>query len=120
MVKRLWLLSLAAYSGFIFYLSDQSSLPVPTLFLHQDKLFHATAYGGLAFLAINYFKYQSRSFQQALFVSFVFCTLYGLSDEWHQSFVEGRVADVFDWLADCAGVLIVLLAYKNLERRREV
>jgi VanZ family protein len=30
--------------------------------------------------------------------------LYGASDEWHQMYVPGRFADVFDWIADVVGV----------------
>jgi len=32
-----------------------------------------------------------------------FCSLYGLSDEWHQSFVVGRESDTADWVADTIG-----------------
>jgi VanZ family protein len=46
-------------------------------------------------------------------LSIAFCSLYGLSDEWHQSFVVGREADSADWLADTSGsVLVILLLYK--------
>ena len=31
---------------------------------------------------------------------------YAVSDEWHQSFVPGRSADVLDWYADAAGALL--------------
>jgi VanZ family protein len=33
-------------------------------------------------------------------------TLYGVSDEFHQSFVPGRTPDVMDIMADCAGACI--------------
>ena len=41
-------------------------------------------------------------------VSLSFCSLYGASDEWHQSFVPGRDADILDWLADTLGASIAL------------
>ncbi|PCI21420.1 MAG: teicoplanin resistance protein VanZ [Piscirickettsiaceae bacterium] len=100
---------LIGYSGFIYYLSDQSSLPTPTLFAHQDKLFHATAYGILGFFAIGYFSRVLTKYRLALIVAFVFSAMYGASDEWHQSFVEGREADVYDWLADMFGAALLLL-----------
>lgn len=42
-------------------------------------------------------------------VSISYCSLYGVSDEWHQSFVVGRQADIYDWLADTLGASIALL-----------
>jgi VanZ family protein len=46
-------------------------------------------------------------------VSTVFCSLYGISDEWHQSFVMGRYFDIGDWLADTSGAgLGMFLLYK--------
>ena len=32
--------------------------------------------------------------------------VYGLSDEWHQMYVPGRVPDLADWLADVVGLLV--------------
>jgi len=32
--------------------------------------------------------------------------LYGVLDEWHQSFVPGRVVSVADWAADIIGVVL--------------
>ncbi len=32
--------------------------------------------------------------------------LYGVSDEWHQMYVPGRVPDVADWLADVMGLVV--------------
>ena len=36
----------------------------------------------------------------------LFSALYGLSDEFHQSFVEGRVSDVVDLIANTIGAFI--------------
>ena len=36
--------------------------------------------------------------------------LYGLTDEWHQSFVPGREVSALDWLADLCGVTLGYLA----------
>ena len=36
--------------------------------------------------------------------------LYAASDEWHQAYVPGRFADIFDWLTDLAGALLGALA----------
>jgi len=114
-LRFFWLLLVIAYSAFIFYLSDQPSLAVPALFPQQDKLLHAIAYGVLAFLALNYLKHQPLTFNAALVYSFFYCALYGVSDEWHQSFIDGRQADVFDWLADCSGALFLLISVKGLQ-----
>jgi hypothetical protein len=46
-------------------------------------------------------------------------TLYGVSDEAHQSFVPGRSPDRFDVLADCAGAaLAVMLSVAAVRARR--
>lgn len=36
-------------------------------------------------------------------VSFVFCMLYAVSDEYHQTFIQGRSGSITDVLIDCAG-----------------
>ena len=79
------------------------------LFPHQDKLFHATAYGILGFFAIGYFSRVLANYQLALIIAFVFAAVFGATDEWHQSFVEGREADVLDWLADMIGCSFIIV-----------
>jgi VanZ family protein len=39
--------------------------------------------------------------------SIFFGVIYALSDEIHQSFVPGRSADIFDFIADCIGVVMI-------------
>lgn len=71
------------------------------------------AYAGLAYLAVNYFQYHLDCCKQAKIVSVLFCALYGLSDEWHQSFVEGRDADIYDWFADMLGAVLLVLVVRK-------
>ncbi len=44
-----------------------------------------------------------------IIVSLCFCSLYGATDEWHQSYIPGREADIADWLADIAGATLALI-----------
>ncbi|WP_232710422.1 VanZ family protein [Mariprofundus aestuarium] len=109
-----WGLLLTCYCGLIFYLSSRSMLPVPDLFSMQDKLIHAAAYALMALLfwnaGRNYVTAHSHfTLEKLLLVTVVFCALYGASDEWHQSFVAGRDASLFDWLADTLGALLLTL-----------
>ena len=39
----------------------------------------------------------------ALILAMVWASLYGASDEFHQSFVPGRHVEIADWLADTLG-----------------
>ncbi len=93
---------LLAYCGFLYWLSDQSYLPVPLDFPQQDKLNHTIAYGLMALLAWRCFAHWLPSPLPLALSTSVFCIAYGFSDEWHQSFVPGRSADAWDWLTDSA------------------
>lgn len=96
-------MALIGYCGFIFWLSDQERLPAPHLFDNEDKLHHFTAYAVMAVLAWRTFRHRLRSRTALFLASAVFCSLYGISDEWHQSFIVGRESSALDWLADTAG-----------------
>ena len=113
MIKILDFTLLIFYCLFIYWLSDQPSLPAPMWFEHQDKLHHAGAYSIMGLLAWRSFKHLVRSPIILALLSIAFCSLYGLSDEWHQSFVVGRESDSADWVADTSGsILAILLLYK--------
>jgi VanZ family protein len=47
-------------------------------------------------------------------------SLYGASDEVHQSFVPGRAADPLDWVADSAGAVAGVLVFNLIHSRRRV
>ena len=118
LIRSLALLSAFLWMAALYYLSDQPSLPAPQLFPHQDKLMHATAYAILAALLLLSMPLRTAGFtrHQALTAT-ALASLYGISDEFHQSFVPGRDADVFDWLADSSGALISTLLLVWLTRR---
>jgi len=99
---------LFAYCGLVFWLSDQPSLPVPPLFPQQDKFAHFAIYALMGWFSWRMLIHWPLRRLNIALASLVFCSLYGLSDEWHQSFVPGRDADVWDWFADFTGALMSL------------
>ena len=113
MIRLSWWLATLGWCGLIYYLSDQSSLPAPLPFPHQDKLMHATAYAVMAGLFWQVWRQHITPASVYLPVVVVLCcSLYGISDEWHQSFVAGRDSSIGDWLADTAGALLLASFYR--------
>lgn len=101
----------ALWAAFLFVLSSR---PVPggPLPGQWDKVAHVAAYFILgALLAIA----TDRSGLSPL-VAIGLGIAYGISDEFHQSFVPGRVVDGFDLLADTVGVIAGVLLYRYLRR----
>jgi VanZ family protein len=99
---------LILYCSFIYWLSSKSAIPMPMLFLHQDKLHHLGAYFMMGVLAWRCFRLFLSKLRLVGLCSVIFCSIYGISDEWHQSFVEGRTADILDWVADTVGAVIAI------------
>ena len=95
----------------------QSALPsaVHTSFLPGlDKLLHALAYGLLAALwcrALATWPLEGRPAAAIAAAAVILAALYGLSDEIHQAFVPGRMADPWDWMADGFGAAIGAAAW---------
>ena len=54
--------------------------------------------------------------------AWLICTVYGATDEFHQSFVPGRTMALDDWVADTTGagaaILCLVLVARVLRRRR--
>jgi VanZ family protein len=114
MLKYFDALALLFYCSVIFWLSHQPSLPLPMLFEYQDKLHHFTAYFIMGLLAWRNFRHFVKLPYLLAIISIVFCSLYGVSDEWHQSFVEGRTSDSMDWLADTVGATVAIFLLTRL------
>lgn len=107
--------------GTIFTLSAQ---PGDTLYLPPlpsiDKLAHAVVYGVLAATTIFAFtaQYKEKKPRAVLAVTSVFCCCFGISDEFHQYFVPGRMPSGFDVLADTCGALAICLYWAGARKHR--
>jgi VanZ family protein len=99
------LLPAALYAAVIFYLSSQAHplAFLPPEVLLQDKLLHLLEYAALAALLVPGLRLVGVPVRATLLAAVGLASLYGLSDEFHQSFVPGRDADVLDWVADTSG-----------------
>lgn len=49
----------------------------------------------------------------------IFCLLYGVSDEFHQSFVPGRTATAIDLVADVLGATLAVTLWLAFDRIRK-
>ncbi len=108
--------------GIIFFLSHQPGdslyvLPVPGF----DKLAHMAIYGALATAVLYAFhsgtnKSRDRAVSLVL-VTVCICILYGIGDEYHQSFISGRFASFADIMADTLGAAAVTAVWFLWNRR---
>jgi VanZ family protein len=91
------------YMSFIFFLSSESD-PLPTVtHLFWDKALHATGYSLLAALVVRACTGEGWPWGLAWIMGIVAASAYGVTDEFHQSFVVGRDSEVLDWVADTVG-----------------
>ncbi len=104
----------AAWAALLFLLSSLSDPPGPEALPYGDKLAHFIAYAVLGVL-LGFGRERSHAPHLLLLA---LGALYGVTDEWHQSFVPGRVPDWADWLADAAGLLTGYTAFVRARAAR--
>jgi len=111
-------LPLIAYCLFIYI---QSSYPSPESlpsFEFSDKLLHFAAYTVMGILF--YRAYQTlpikNNIQLLLLLSLISASLYGISDEIHQSFVPERDGSLLDVVADVLGAVCGVYVYHRWVR----
>lgn len=98
-----------AVMGTIFYLShipgDNLEYQMP---LHADKIAHGLAYALLATASLHALTPLAKKIGLAgvALIAVLICVIYGVGDEFHQSFVPGRSPSHADVLADFAGGLL--------------
>ncbi|NNJ94423.1 MAG: VanZ family protein [Halobacteria archaeon] len=106
------------WAALIYYLSDQPSVDIAPMFSHQDKLLHLAAYFVLGFFIMGALRKSPAGYRLPQIIGVTLLTaLYGLLDEYHQSFVPGRNPALGDALADLAGGLLGALFMYLLARR---
>ena len=102
-----------AWAAVIFGLSAQPGNRLPGGF---STLAHFVAYavlGALIAVAVT----TDWGWQQVLLATLL-ASLYGVTDEWHQSFVPLRTPDPLDWLVDTIGALVGATLITLAVRRR--
>ena len=100
-------LPLILYLALVFYMS---SGPVTSLVLRsiKDYILHGTEYCGLYLLVFRAIHegLESKPGRGGYWLAAVLTVLYGISDEFHQSFVPTRDASFWDVMADAAGAML--------------
>jgi len=100
----------------IFHFSSESE-PLPIVTQHVwDKALHLLEYAGLGLLWCRACRGEGAGWPLALLLAIVATSLYGASDEWHQSFVPLRDSDVHDWVADTIGAAAGVALYFGVLR----
>jgi len=110
------------YSGIIFYVSSLPDLRLPLKAGHLDKLVHIFEFLPFGFLlarAITGGERRCLTIKICLSVV-VLSFLYALSDEFHQIFVIGRSASLWDVLADTVGGVLGIALYGRREAKAKV
>jgi VanZ family protein len=91
--------------------SHQPKLPSPEGLPGFDKIAHFGAYGLMATLWVRALS-SSVSSGRAALLAWVVASLFGVTDEFHQSFVPGRSTELADWLADSGGAALAVALYR--------
>jgi len=107
------------YMSCITYVSSLSSPEeqLPSFIIPlNDKVIHGIEYGILGLLCFRAFERAGGSIGSIHPFSFAVltATLFGLSDEFHQSFVPLRHTDPFDLLADSIGATFGILIWQGI------
>jgi VanZ family protein len=114
----LWLPPLALMAA-VFYFSAQPSLEIGLgpLELVGRKLVHFGEYALLCALWWRAFE-PGLGARRAALVALLIASAYAATDEFHQSFVEGRHGTPVDWMIDSAGAAVAALLLRSRLRRR--
>lgn len=115
------------WAGAIYYLSSRPLeflVPVDVWGIILRKLAHAFEFGVLTFLIFRVLgQTEKRHVYWNLFWAFIFTVLYAISDEYHQSLVQGRIGAYTDVLIDSAGGFVaawLLYIYYHHEKVRQI
>ncbi|UCD78287.1 MAG: VanZ family protein [Desulfobacterales bacterium] len=114
-------LPLIIYCLLIYIQSDYPSPESLPSFKFSDKLLHFAAYAVMGVLF--YRAYQTlpvkNNIQLLMLLSMISASLYGISDEIHQSFVPYRDGSLFDGIADILGAVCGVYLYHLMTMARE-
>lgn len=119
LVRSLRFVPMVLIMGTIFFLSHQAGTELPfSLLPGLDKLAHAVIYALLAasvLFGVSREVLQVKPFKTGVLVVFI-CLLYGLTDEYHQTFIPGREASLGDLTADVVGPAVLVYFWLKYNR----
>lgn len=93
----------------IFFASSNSKIAAPNV-SGIDKFGHFIVYGWLGVLWARV-PCVTRLKPLGVWTALAIASLYGITDEFHQSFTPGRGVEFDDWVADTVGALVALTIY---------
>jgi VanZ family protein len=107
------------WMAMIFALSSRERFPSPPVGSAAIiAIFaHLFLYGMLAALLLIAFRGRRRITLRSAILAVAIATAYGVSDEFHQSFVPGRSATVFDVVVNFLGAVMAVTTVWMLQRR---
>ena len=113
-------LPLIAYCAFIYF---QSSHPPPEelpSFNFSDKMLHFAAYAvmGVLFYRAYHTLPIKKELNWLVLLSMISASLYGVSDEIHQSFVPERDGSITDVIADILGAICGVYLYHRWKMQK--
>ncbi|MFQ5676395.1 MAG: VanZ family protein [bacterium] len=107
------------YAALIFGLSALPSSAIPDLGISSGDLFmhfgEYTIFG--YFLGMAAIQTSENANWKRVLLGLIIGSLYAASDEYHQSFVAGRVSEVSDFIADTVGVMFGMYLFLKLLKR---
>ncbi len=107
-LRRVWIWPLVVAATIFLASNREATAPEFTRWIPRfDKLVHFSVYGLLGTLTLR--GLGPRRWAPGLAIAAV--SLFGASDEWHQSFVPGRSCEVADWVADTLGAALAVSLY---------
>jgi len=110
------LIALLSWMVLITYWSGQGTLPIdqPNVanVFHglQHRIAHLIAFGLLGLLA----RWAFDGLPRASLLAVLLVSVFGATDEWHQSFTPGRRAAIDDWAVDTASAALALYIWSRV------
>lgn len=78
---------------------------------------HFVVYAVLGALLFASFAHETPDLGRAVALAVLVASLYGVTDEFHQAFVPGRVPDIADWGMDTIGALAGAVCMRSAQSR---
>ena len=99
----------AALAATIFLASSRSQVAAPDV-PGIDKIAHFFVYGLFGTLLARV-STVARLRPLGMYTAVVLASIFGISDEFHQSFTPGRSVELADWLMDTGGAALAVFVY---------